>query len=75
VINQVHLLSKGDLALIIDCGEEDFFLEDNQELHRKLLEHEIDHDFITRPGGHDNFYWNNSIDYQILFFEKYFYKK
>lgn len=74
VINQIHLLNKGDLALIIDCGEDDFFLEGNQEFHRKLLEKGIDHDFITRPGGHDNSYWNNSIDYQILFFEKYFYK-
>ena len=28
--------------------------------------------FITRPGGHTGQYWNNSIDYQILFFDKFF---
>ena len=45
---------------------------DEDELIKRLLERGIDHDFITRPGVHDGRYWNNSIDYQILFFEKYF---
>ena len=39
-----------------------------------LLEKNISHDFITRPGGHNGQYWNNSIDYQILFFDKFFKK-
>ena len=72
VINQVEQLQNHDLALIIDCGYEDFFLEVNKALHQKLLEQGIDHDFITRPGSHNWNYWNNSIDYQILFFEKFF---
>lgn len=72
VINLVSRLQNHDLALIIDCGEEDFFLEVNKAFHQRLLEQGIDHDFITRPGSHNWNYWNNSIDYQILFFEKYF---
>lgn len=72
VINQVDRLENGDLALIIDCGEGDFFLEVNKNLHKRLLAHGIDHDFITRPGGHTQAYWNNSIDYHILFFSKFF---
>ena len=35
----------GDLALIIDCGEADFFLEVNKDLHNRLLARKIDHDF------------------------------
>ena len=27
---------------------------------------------IVRPGAHNADYWNNSIDYQWLFFKKYF---
>lgn len=72
VINQVDKLANGDLALIIDCGESDFFLEVNKELHKRLLAYKIDHDFITRPGGHTGTYWNNSLDYHILFFCKFF---
>ena len=68
VINQIDKIENGDLALIIDCGESDFFLEVNKEFHKRLLARNIDHDFITRPGEHNGKYWNNSIDYQILFF-------
>jgi S-formylglutathione hydrolase FrmB len=74
VINQIDKVNHGDFALIIDCGESDFFLEVNKELHKRLLARNIDHDFITRPGVHNGAYWNNSIDYQILFFSKFFKK-
>lgn len=74
VINQIDKIQDGDLALIIDCGEQDFFLEVNKEFHKRLLERNIGHDFITRPGAHNGKYWNNSIDYQILFFDKFFNK-
>ncbi|MCD8183616.1 MAG: esterase family protein [Bacteroides sp.] len=75
VINQIDKIENGGLALIIDCGESDFFLDVNKELHQRLLANKIDHDFITRPGAHNGKYWNNSIDYQILFFSKFFAKK
>lgn len=74
VMTQIDKLQKGDLAIIVDCGEADFFLEVNKQLHARLLEKGIDHDFITRPGAHNAAYWNNSIDYQILFFSKFFAK-
>lgn len=74
VINQIDKIQDGDLALIIDCGEQDFFLEVNKELHKRLLARNIGHDFITRPGAHNGKYWNSSIDYQILFFDKFFKK-
>ena len=72
VVNQVDKIQNGDLALIIDCGEDDFFLNVNKDFHDRLLGRKIDHDFITRPGEHNGKYWNNSIDYQILFFSKFF---
>lgn len=75
VVNQLDKIENGDLAIIVDCGEADFFLEVNKDLHKRLLERKIDHDFITRPGGHTGTYWSNSIDYHILFFEKFFRKK
>lgn len=75
VINQINKLENGDLALIIDCGTSDFFLDVNQNLDERLWARKIEHDFITRPGGHNGGYWSNSIDYQILFFDKFFKKK
>lgn len=72
VINQIDKIENGDLAIIIDCGEGDFFLNVNKDLHERLLARKINHDFITRPGVHNGKYWNNSIDYQLLFFKKFF---
>lgn len=68
VINLTHLLKPDSLDLIIDCGTGDFFYEINCNLHKKLLEEGIPHDFISRPGVHNWEYWANSIKYQMVFF-------
>ena len=75
VVNLIDRIQNGQLAIIFDCGEADFFLEVNKDLHQRLLGRGIDHDFILRPGSHNGEYWANSIDYQILFFQKYFKRK
>ena len=74
VMRQVEMIANNQLALIIDCGIDDFFMPVNRALHEKLLQLKIDHDYIERPGEHNHIYWGNSIDYQILFFEKFFQK-
>ena len=75
VINQLDRLKDGDLAIIIDCGVDDFFLAVNKAVHERLLSQKIAHDFILRPGGHTGEYWKNSIGYQIKYFKKFFEKK
>ena len=75
VINQLDFLKNGDLAIIIDCGTSDFFYGVNVAVHERLKLYKIDHDFISRPGGHNSAYWSNALPYQILFFKKFFDKK
>ena len=65
VINQLDRLKDGSLAIIIDCGADDFFLQVNKAAHEALLKRGIGHDFIIRPGAHNPRYWNNAIDYQV----------
>lgn len=72
VTNMLHLLEPNKLALIIDCGTEDFFFPVNEKLHQKLLERNIPHDYITRPGAHNWQYWSNSVTYQLLFMHHFF---
>lgn len=72
VINMVYLLTPNSLALIIDCGADDFFFKVNTNLHEKLLERNIAHDFIIRPGRHEWKYWANAVKYQMLFMNQYF---
>ncbi|MEA4841236.1 MAG: alpha/beta hydrolase family protein [Bacteroidales bacterium] len=72
VINLLHLLTPNRLAIFIDCGSEDFFYKVNVNLHEKLLERNIPHDFMIRPGMHNWTYWTVSIQYQALFMNRYF---
>lgn len=72
VINMLNLLTPNSLAIIIDCGTDDFFFEVNKNLHEQLLYRNIPHDFITRPGGHTWPYWTNSVKFQFLFMSNYF---
>lgn len=72
VINLLHLLTPGALSLLIDCGTDDFFFRVNNNLHEKMLERNIAHDYIARPGAHNWGYWNNAVTYQLLFMRQYF---
>lgn len=72
IINMVEEYPTDSLAIIFDCGTNDFFFKVNNELHQKMLKLKIPHDYIVRPGGHTLPYWQNSIAYQLLYFHKYF---
>jgi S-formylglutathione hydrolase FrmB len=69
-VNQLNNLKPGDLAVYIDVGTQDAFLEVNRTLHGKLLEMGIDHVYVERPGQHDNPYWRQAIQYQLFFFSQ-----
>lgn len=58
------------LAVMIDCGVNDFFLSENRELHNVMLRSKIPHDYVERPGQHDWAYWRGNIEYQFLFFQR-----
>jgi S-formylglutathione hydrolase FrmB len=68
----VEQYPKDSLAIIMDCGLSDAFFKDNRSLHEKMLALKIPHDYIERPGKHEWPYWRNSIEYHLLFFNKYF---
>ena len=74
VINLVSLLKPNSLAITFDCGSSDFFAGVNKSLHEKLLAAKIPHDYASRPGAHTWEYWGNSINYQVLFFSRFFAK-
>ena len=74
VLNVIDQYPKDSLAIIMDCGTEDRVLMMNRMVHEKMLKLKIPHDYIERPGEHNWKYWNNSVDYQLFYFYKYFRK-
>lgn len=75
VINMLHLLTPNSLAIMIDCGVDDFFYGVNEKLHEQLVYRNIQHDYLVRPGAHNWPYWTNAIQYQLLFMNNYFSRK
>jgi S-formylglutathione hydrolase FrmB len=72
VMNMLHLLQPNSLAILVDCGTEDFFFKVNENLHQQLMYRNIPHDYVSRPGAHNWNYWTNAIQYQLLFMSNYF---
>lgn len=70
VIGMIEKLKSNKLSLIMDCGVDDFLIESNRELHRRLVYAKVPHDYTERPGAHTWEYWENALPYQMLFFSK-----
>lgn len=75
VINLVDGLKADELKIFIDEGTDDIFIDQNRDLHQKLLDLKIPHDYIERPGAHTNDYWERVLPYHVLFFHEFFYQK
>jgi len=74
VINQVDSLKPSELAISIDCGTGDFFIEVNRQLHAKLTEKGITHEYVEFPGGHSWEYWRLALPRQMEFLNRHFEK-
>lgn len=74
VLGMVDKIKNNNLELIIDCGVDDFLIEPNRELHRRMVYAKVNHDYTERPGAHTWQYWENALPYHILFFDKIFKK-
>lgn len=74
VINLIDQVPKDSLAIIIDCGAQDFLSYMSRGVHQKMVKLNIPHDYIERPGKHDWTYWGKAIRYQLLFFREQFYR-
>lgn len=71
-ISQINRIKPGDIAMIICCGYDDFFFQVNCDFHEQLLAKGIQHEFLVNPGAHTPTYWGHVIDYEMLFFIKFF---
>jgi putative tributyrin esterase len=70
IVHMVPQLKQSGLQLIIDCGVDDFLIEDNRELHRRLVYEKVPHEYTERPGAHTWTYWGNALEHHLLFFQK-----
>ncbi len=70
VVNMIPQLKQAGLALLVDCGVKDIFIDVNRTLHQRLMKAGVAHDYCERPGGHSWRYWMNALEYHLFFFKK-----
>jgi S-formylglutathione hydrolase FrmB len=70
VMDKIDAIKENKLPLYIDCGVDDFLIENNRELRRRLVYNKIPHEYTERPGAHTWEYWDNALPYHVLFFSK-----
>ncbi|MBC7900205.1 MAG: hypothetical protein H7070_09150, partial [Saprospiraceae bacterium] len=47
--------------LYIDCGTEDFLIQNNRDFMQLLGEKKVPHEFRQLPGGHNWAYWDSQV--------------
>lgn len=67
----VDQMKENGLALLIDCGVDDFLIETNRQMHQLLLANGTPHEYIERPGAHTWPYWTEALPVHMLFIDKY----
>jgi S-formylglutathione hydrolase FrmB len=72
ITKQMEQYPKDSIAIIMDCGTEDFVIEMSRVAHKKMIDLKIPHDYTERPGKHDWKYWGIAVEYQLMFFRNYF---
>lgn len=72
VVNMAQQALIDSLQVMVDCGVDDPFIETNRRLHQTLLQRKKAHTYLEREGGHSWNYWQNAIEFHLLFFRRYF---
>ncbi len=68
----VHLAQKAQAEgrlpqMRIDCGRDDFLLQDNREFHQALEKLNIRHEYEEFAGNHDSNYWDEHVREALAF--------
>lgn len=71
-VGLVDRMKENGIALIIDCGVDDFLINTNRQIHQLLLENGTPHEYTERPGAHTWEYWTEALPFHMLFIDQVF---
>ena len=58
----------------IDCGDDDFLIKGNMELHSIFLDRKVKHEFRVRDGAHNWPYWRSALPEVLKFVSESFHR-
>lgn len=66
--------SLGSVQYYIDCGDKDFLIKGNMDLHAAMIDAEIEHEFRVREGAHNWDYWRTALPEVLKFISQSFHR-
>ena len=73
--SQINYLKNSKQQILISCGINDLLIQQNRELHQKLIELKIPHIYEERSGGHNAEYWSKAANTQLFHINNFFQKE
>ncbi|WP_157136789.1 alpha/beta hydrolase [Galbibacter orientalis] len=64
-ISQIEKLHNTNQKILISCGFDDPFIEQNRKLHEQLIQLHIPHNYEESPGKHNAKYWSIAAKIQL----------
>lgn len=71
-LSQVNKIKKTGQKILISCGINDVFIEQNRRLHETLQNLNVEHYYIETAGMHNADYWSVAAKHQIYLMNEYF---
>lgn len=71
-LSQVNKIKKIGQKILISCGINDVFIEQNRRLHETLQNLNVEHYYIETAGMHNADYWSIAAKDQIYLMNQYF---
>lgn len=65
---------KGNVRFYIDCGDDDFLILGNMNLHALMLKEKVQHEFRVRDGAHTWSYWRSGLRSVLPFVSESFHR-
>lgn len=73
-VGLVDRMKENGIALLFDCGVDDFLIATNRQIHELLLQNNTPHEYTERPGAHTWDYWTEALPFHMLFIDNVFKK-
>lgn len=65
---------RGKVRFYIDCGDDDFLILGNMNLHALMIQEEVPHEFRVRDGAHTWSYWRSGLRSILPFVSEVFHR-
>ena len=74
IVDKMNAKEINSVRWYIDCGDDDFLYEGNSQMHIKMRNKNINHEFRIRDGGHTWTYWRTALPTVLEFISQGFHQ-